>query len=166
MSGAAMDDVIIVGGGIGGLTLALMLHQRGIGARVYEAAAEIKPIGVGVSLLPHASAELGQLGLIDDLAEVAVTTTESCFFNRFGQFVYSEPVGRHAGYGWPQFQIHRRRPAAGASTGPTSSGCPTAGGGWLPGIAAPAPNRTPAARPPTSPTRPPAGRCRRRGAQP
>lgn len=102
-----MDDVIIVGGGIGGLTLALMLHQRGIGARVYEAAAEIKPIGVGVSLLPHASAELGQLGLIDDLAEVAVTTTESCFFNRFGQFVYSEPVGRHAGYDWPQFQIHR-----------------------------------------------------------
>ena len=102
-----MDDVIIVGGGIGGLTLALMLHQRGIGARVYEAAAEIAPIGVGISLLPHASKELGLLGLTDALAEVAVTTRESCFFNRFGQFVYSEPVGRHAGYDWPQFQIHR-----------------------------------------------------------
>lgn len=102
-----MDDVIIVGGGIGGLTLALMLHQRGIGARVYEAAPEIEPIGVGISLLPHASRELGLLGLTDALSEVAVTTRESCMFNRFGQLVYSEPVGRYAGYDWPQFQIHR-----------------------------------------------------------
>ncbi|CAI8043841.1 5-methylphenazine-1-carboxylate 1-monooxygenase [Geodia barretti] len=73
-----------------------MLHERGIGARVYEAAPEIKPIGVGISLLPHASKELGLLGLTDALSDVAVTTRESCFFNRFGQFVYSEPVGRHA----------------------------------------------------------------------
>ena len=102
-----MDDVIIVGGGIGGLTLALMLHQRGIGARVYEAAPQIRPIGVGISLLPHAGKELGLLGLLDALADVAVTTRDSRFFNRFGQFVYSEPVGRYAGYDWPQFQIHR-----------------------------------------------------------
>ncbi len=102
-----MDDVIIVGGGIGGFALALMLHDRGIGTRVYEAAPEIKPIGVGISLLPHASKELGLLGLTDALGEVAITTKESCFFNRFGQFVYSEPVGRYAGYDWPQFQIHR-----------------------------------------------------------
>ena len=102
-----MDDAIIVGGGIGGLTLALMLHERGIPSRVYEAASEIRPIGVGISLLPHATKELGLLGLTDTLSAVAITTKESCFFNRFGQFVYSEPVGRYAGYDWPQFQIHR-----------------------------------------------------------
>ena len=72
-----MDDVIIVGGGIGGLTLALMLHARGMGVRVYEAAPEIEPIGVGISLLPHAGKELGLLGLLDALTEVAVTTRDS-----------------------------------------------------------------------------------------
>lgn len=102
-----MDDIIIIGGGIGGLTLALMLHERGIPARVYESAPDIQPIGVGISILPHASQELGRLGLIDAMTEVAITTEESCFFNRFGQLVYKEPAGRFAGYEWPQFQIHR-----------------------------------------------------------
>ncbi|HVZ14409.1 MAG TPA: flavin-dependent oxidoreductase [Bauldia sp.] len=100
-------DVIIIGGGIGGLTLALMLHRRGIPARVYESAPEIKPIGVGISILPHASKELCELDLEAELARVAVTARESCFFNRFGQFIYKEPVGTYAGYPWPQFQIHR-----------------------------------------------------------
>ena len=100
-------EVTIVGGGIGGLTLALMLNQKGIASRVYEAAPELKAIGVGVNLLPHATRELSRLGLEDALAAVAVTTRESGFYNRFGQFIYSEPTGRHAGYEWPQFSIHR-----------------------------------------------------------
>ena len=100
-------DVTIIGGGIGGLTLALMLHKRGIAARVFESAPEIRPIGVGISILPHASRELCELGLREAMAEVAVTAQESCFFNRFGQFVYKEPLGTYAGYDWPQFQIHR-----------------------------------------------------------
>ena len=102
-----MDDVIIVGAGIGGLTLALALHRVGIAARVYEAAAEIKPIGVGVNLLPHATRELSRLGLEAELASVAVATREAVFFNRFGQLIYREPLGKSAGYDWPQFSIHR-----------------------------------------------------------
>ncbi len=100
-------DIIIVGAGIGGLTLGLMAHRRGIPVRIFEAAPEIRPIGVGISILPHASRELTELGLQAELERVAVVAKESCFFNRFGQFVYKEPVGTYAGYPWPQFQIHR-----------------------------------------------------------
>lgn len=100
-------DVMIIGAGIGGLTLALMLNKAGIPVRVYESAHEIRPIGVGISILPHASRQLTELGLQEALAEVAVTARDSCFFNRFGQLIYKEPVGTYAGYDYPQFQIHR-----------------------------------------------------------
>ncbi len=99
--------VLIVGGGIGGLTLALSLHQAGIACRVYEAATEIKALGVGINLLPHAMRELTELGLQKDLSAVAVETQEVCFYNRFGQFIHKEPRGRLAGYDWPQLSIHR-----------------------------------------------------------
>jgi 5-methylphenazine-1-carboxylate 1-monooxygenase len=100
-------DVIIVGGGIGGLTLALALQKRGIACWVYESAPAIKNIGVGINILPHASAQFGELGLEPALAKVAVATREATFFNRFGQLIYREPLGRYAGYDWPQFSIHR-----------------------------------------------------------
>jgi 5-methylphenazine-1-carboxylate 1-monooxygenase len=99
--------VIIVGGGIGGLTLALALHRAGIATKVFEAATEIRPLGVGVNLLPHSTKILASLGILDALAEVAVTTKESVFFNRFGQRIFSEPMGRFAGYQEPQLSIHR-----------------------------------------------------------
>ena len=99
--------IIIVGGGIGGLTLALSLRQVGIACRVFEAAPEIKPLGVGINLLPHAMREYTELGLRDRLAAVAVETKEVCFYDRFGNFIYKEPRGRHAGYDWPQLSIHR-----------------------------------------------------------
>jgi len=99
--------VIVVGGGITGLTLALSLHAVGVSCRVYEAAREILKLGVGINLLPHAVRELTELQLQSALARVAVATREMAFFNRFGQFIYQEPRGRHAGYDWPQFSVHR-----------------------------------------------------------
>jgi 2-polyprenyl-6-methoxyphenol hydroxylase-like FAD-dependent oxidoreductase len=101
------EDIIIVGAGIGGLTLALSLHAAGTPCRVYESTSEIRAVGVGVNLLPHATKELAQLGIEDALRRVAITTAESVFFNRFGQLIYREPVGRFAGYPHPQFSIHR-----------------------------------------------------------
>src|SRR5467141_4655151 len=102
-----MDDIIIVGAGIGGLTLGLALHAAGIPCRIFESAAEIRPIGVGINLLPHATKELAALGLEADLARVAIPTQDATFFNRFGQLIYREPLGRAAGYEWPQFSVHR-----------------------------------------------------------
>jgi 2-polyprenyl-6-methoxyphenol hydroxylase-like FAD-dependent oxidoreductase len=100
-------DVLIIGGGIGGLSLALSLHQAGISTAVLEAAPEILPLGVGINLLPHAMRELGELGLQDALAAHAIETRELAFYSRHGQFIYKEPRGRYAGYDWPQLSIHR-----------------------------------------------------------
>src|SRR5712664_3413491 len=102
-----MDDIIIVGAGIGGLTLGLALHAAGIPCQIFESAADIRPIGVGINLLPHATKELAALGLEADLARVAIATQDATFFNRFGQLIYREPLGRAAGYEHPQFSIHR-----------------------------------------------------------
>jgi 2-polyprenyl-6-methoxyphenol hydroxylase-like FAD-dependent oxidoreductase len=102
-----MDDILIVGGGIGGLTLGLALHAAKIPCRIFESAPEIRAVGVGINLLPHATKELAALGLEADLARVAIKTKDASFFNRFGQLIYEEPLGRAAGYDHPQFSIHR-----------------------------------------------------------
>jgi 5-methylphenazine-1-carboxylate 1-monooxygenase len=102
-----MDEVIIVGAGVGGLTLGLALRQANIPCRIFESVPEIRAIGVGINLLPHATKELAALGLEEALAKVAIQTTDATFFNRFGQLIYQEPLGRAAGYDHPQFSIHR-----------------------------------------------------------
>src|SRR5436190_20999998 len=102
-----MTDVLIVGGGVGGLALALSCHQAGISAQVFEAAPEILPLGVGINLLPHAMRELSELGLQAALAAKCIETRELAFYTRHGQFIFKEPRGRFAGYDWPQLSIHR-----------------------------------------------------------
>jgi 5-methylphenazine-1-carboxylate 1-monooxygenase len=99
-------QVIVVGGGIGGLSLALSLHQAGITVRVYESARDPLPLGVGINLQPTAVRELTELGLGGDLAE-AIATQRLSLYNKLGQLIYSEPRGLAAGYRWPQYSIHR-----------------------------------------------------------
>ena len=99
--------VAIVGGGIGGLSTALYLHQQGIDCRVYESVPAYKPLGVGINLFPHAMRRLFELGLEDAVRQVGVEAKEFTFFNQHGQLIYREPCGRHAGYDWPHFSFHR-----------------------------------------------------------
>ena len=100
-------EVAIIGGGICGLSLALNLRHCGIAARIYERAAEIKPLGVGITLLPHAMREFTALGIGDELLKAGIENRESAFFNRFGQLIYKEARGKFAGYQYPEVGIHR-----------------------------------------------------------
>ena len=101
--------VLIAGGGVGGLTLALMLHARGIKSIVFEQAAEIREVGVGINTLPHAIKELAALGLMPALDAAAIRTKELIYINRLGQEVWRETRGTEAGFEFPQFSVHRGR---------------------------------------------------------
>ena len=99
--------VVIAGGGIGGLCIALALDAVGIKATVLEQVGEVRALGVGINLLPHAVRVLTALGLHDELAPAAIHTAELAYFNKHGQEIWREPRGRAAGYDHPQFSIHR-----------------------------------------------------------
>lgn len=101
------DGVAIVGAGIGGLTFALNLHKRGIPFQVFEAVPEFRPLGVGLNLLPHAMAKLGDLGILDALMARGVETQEYRFYTKNGQLVDTDPRGKAAGYEVPQCSVHR-----------------------------------------------------------
>jgi 2-polyprenyl-6-methoxyphenol hydroxylase-like FAD-dependent oxidoreductase len=100
---------IIVGGGIGGLTTALMLRSRGIDCELYEQSDTIRELGVGINTLPHAIRELAGLGLLERLDVAAIRTYELFYLTRHGQQVWHERRGLDAGHDVPQFSIHRGR---------------------------------------------------------
>jgi 5-methylphenazine-1-carboxylate 1-monooxygenase len=99
--------IIIIGGGIGGLTAALSLHQSGFRVKIFESVKQIRPLGVGINILPHSVRVLTNLGLQEKIATKAVETSDLVYFNRFGQQFWTEARGRFAGYKWPQFSVHR-----------------------------------------------------------
>ena len=101
--------IIVAGGGIGGLTLGLMLHQQGIDCQIHEAATEVKPLGVGINALPHAIREFAALGLLPRLDAIGIRTRRLTYGNHLGQQIWSEPRGTFAGHDMPQFSVHRGR---------------------------------------------------------
>lgn len=99
--------VLIAGAGIAGLTTALSLHAAGIEAELVDSAPELRPLGVGINLLPHAVRELTELGLGPELEATGVAASEQAHFDRHGKLIWSEPRGRGLGYAWPHYSIHR-----------------------------------------------------------
>ncbi|MET0519328.1 MAG: flavin-dependent oxidoreductase [Burkholderiaceae bacterium] len=100
-------NIVIAGAGIGGLSAALALHARGHRVSVCEAVAQLRPLGVGINLLPHAVAVLDELGLLPALRAMAVETSALVFANRHGQTIYRDARGLAGGYSHPQLSVHR-----------------------------------------------------------
>jgi 5-methylphenazine-1-carboxylate 1-monooxygenase len=101
--------VVVIGAGVGGLTTALRLHQHGIDCEVYEQSGQIRPLGVGINLLPHAVGELAALGLLDRLVESGISTAELFYTHRLGHEILRTPCGLDAGFAVPQLSFHRGR---------------------------------------------------------
>jgi 2-polyprenyl-6-methoxyphenol hydroxylase-like FAD-dependent oxidoreductase len=100
--------VLIAGGGIGGLSVALTLQQIGVRCLVLEAVTELKPLGVGINLQPNAVRELYELGIgAGRLDAIGLPAREWALVGLNGKDVYSEPRGLLAGYRWPQYAVHR-----------------------------------------------------------
>ena len=99
--------VVVAGAGIGGLSAALSLHAAGMDATVIDSAASLRPLGVGINLMPHAVRELTELGLGDELEATGIPTAEMVHFDRHGNRIWGFASGRNIGYRWPQYSIHR-----------------------------------------------------------
>lgn len=99
--------ILVAGGGIVGLTLAMTLHDLGLPVRVFEQVPQPAPLGVGINLQPHAVRELHEMGLGDALDATGLRTREVAYFSARGRPIWAEPRGTWAGYRWPQVSVHR-----------------------------------------------------------
>lgn len=104
-----MLDIAIAGAGIGGLAAALSLARAGLSVRIFEQVREIRPLGVGINLLPHSVRHLFELGLAEALDATGIRTSELRYVSKRGELIWREPRGLAAGYRWPQYSIHRGR---------------------------------------------------------
>ncbi len=103
------DPIVIAGAGIGGLSTALALHAKGFQVTVLESARELRALGVGINLLPHAVRELSELGLGEALLAISATPAVIDFYRSDGALLFREPRGIEGGYGYPQYSVHRGR---------------------------------------------------------
>ena len=104
--------IAVVGGGIGGLTLALALRQRGLPAEVFEQAPQLTEAGAAVALSANSTRELRRLGVLDEIAAVSTEPSELIFRSwQDGRRIAAYPVHKdlpyQERYGAPYFGVHR-----------------------------------------------------------
>lgn len=100
----------MIGAGIGGLTLGLALRARGLDARIYERAVELREVGAAVALAANGSRVLTGLGLGDELAALSEVPSELIFRHwRDGRVLAAHPVGSEylERFGGPFWGMHR-----------------------------------------------------------
>lgn len=101
--------IMIVGGGIGGLTTALSLNAAGFACTIFEQSSEPRELGVGINLLPPAVSVLSGLGLLDELEHNGIRTGTLVLATRGGQVISKASRGLEAGFADPQYSVHRGR---------------------------------------------------------
>ncbi|WP_180899740.1 FAD-dependent monooxygenase [Martelella soudanensis] len=104
-----MLDIAIIGAGPGGLATALRLHQKGFRPTIYEAAPELRPLGVGIDIKVYGTREVTEMGLLDAFREISVEAKDSVFYTGYGQQIFAEKCGKHMGYDHEQRFVHRGR---------------------------------------------------------
>jgi salicylate hydroxylase len=104
--------IAIIGAGIGGLTLAIALRQRGVHAQVYEQASELREIGAAVALSANGTRELERLNCLEGLVSSATEPSELIYRDGVsGERIAALPVAQGDAYrrrfGAPYLGIHR-----------------------------------------------------------
>jgi 2-polyprenyl-6-methoxyphenol hydroxylase-like FAD-dependent oxidoreductase len=105
-----MHDIVIIGGGIGGMTSAIALRQRGLLAPVYEAAPELRAVGAGIALPPNAMQVFGRLGLAEAVQQAGMALGSAEIRDFRGDLLQRVDISAASQrYGFPTVAIHRAR---------------------------------------------------------
>lgn len=102
-------DVLVIGGGIGGLSAALALTLQGLRVRLYEQAPEFGEVGAGLQLAPNCTRILHDYGLLDEAVQLGVLPEHMIMKDALGaaELTRVDLKDMERRYGFPYLVIHR-----------------------------------------------------------